>query len=145
MKDNAHAESRVLSLFHLVIILIVILILMAVFLYQAIKVRDEAIETALKQNTMRLQERILLFRHQWSGTTKSKIWTSESFSFPVTENGWPAVTTAQMCNELWFFLLSTKPEPLIQHVQAFDDGCIYSTEIGQIIYDFHKELIFIKK
>lgn len=145
MKDNAHAESRVLSLFHLVIILIVILILMAVFLNRAIKVRDEALTVALLQNTNLLRERTKIFQQRWFASGKPTHWVQDDMAFPVTSHGWLAVTTDHQCVQLWIVLLSTRPEPLIQHVSAVADGCLYSAEIGQITYDFKQEHIFLKK
>lgn len=141
MKDNAHADSRVLSLFHLIIIITVILILMSVFLRKAEDVQIAAENVSVKQNSQIFRERLMILQNQWIAAKKPQIYERDGFRFKMTTRGWPQMHSETDCVALAEMLLSTHFN-YKNYSTKFDRGrCLYSTKHFEFSYNYQLESI----
>ena len=139
MSDNA--ESQMLALFRMLVVVMVIGVLAASLLYFAHQRQQEAAEVALKLRTQLWRERLPLLQQQWGMQHKSTNWIIDGYPLQMQPSGWPLITKKEDCRVLWKIILAEEPKPLVQKVVQQAHGCRYATETAVLDYDFQQQLV----
>ncbi|WP_320151556.1 hypothetical protein [uncultured Tolumonas sp.] len=139
LSDNA--ESQMLALFRMLVVVVVIGVLAASLLYFANQRQQDAAEVALKLRAQLWHERLPLLQQQWRMQHKPANWTIEGYQLQMQSSGWPLIKTKDDCRILWKVLLAEEPKPLIQNIIRQAHGCHYETETALLNYDFQQQLV----
>jgi len=139
LSDNA--ESQMLALFRMLVVVVVIGVLAASLLYFAHQRQQEATAVALKLRAQLWHERLPLLQQQWRMQHKPANWTIEGYPLQMQPSGWPLITTKEDCRVLWKIILAEEPKPLLQKVIQQVQGCRYATETAVLDYDFKQQLV----
>ena len=139
LSDNA--ESQMLALFRLLVVVVVIGVLAASLLYFANQRQQDAAEVALKLRAQLWHERLPLLQQQWRMQHKPSNWTVDGYPLQMQPSGWPLVTKQEDCLILWKILLAEEPKPLLQQIVQLAHGCRYKTETAMLDYDFQREVV----
>lgn len=139
MSDNA--ESQMLALFRMLVVVMVIGVLAASLLYFAHQRQQEASEVALKLRAQLWRERLPLLQQQWRMQHKPANWTIDGYPLQMQSSGWPLITKKEDCRVLWKIILAEEPKPLVQMVVQQAHGCRYTTETAVLDYDFQQQLV----
>jgi hypothetical protein len=138
LSDNA--ESQLLALFRMLVVMVVIGVLSAGLLYFANQRQQEATAVALKLRAQLWRERLPLLQQQWRMQHKPVNWTIEGYPLQMQRSGWPLITKQEDCLILWKVLLAEEPKPLVQKVVQKVHGCRYETETAALDYNFQQQL-----
>jgi len=139
LSDNA--ESQMLALFRMLVVMVVIGMLAASLLYFAHQRQQDASEVALKLRAQLWRERLPLLQQQWRMQHKPANWTIDGYSLQMQPSGWPLISTKDDCQVLWRIILAEEPKPLLQKVTQQAQGCRYETETAVLDYDFQQQLV----
>lgn len=139
LSDNA--ESQMLALFRMLVVVVVIGVLAASLLYFANQRQQDASEVALKLRAQLWRERLPLLQQQWGMQHKPANWTIEGYSLQMQSSGWPLINKKEDCRVLWKIILAEEPKPLVQKVVQQTHGCRYATETAVLDYDFQQQLV----
>ncbi|MDD2842286.1 MAG: hypothetical protein PHD18_07785 [Tolumonas sp.] len=139
LSDNA--ESQMLALFRMLVVVVIIGVLAASLLYFAHQRQQEAIEVALKLRAQLWNERLPLLQQQWGMQHKPANWTVDRYQLQMPPSGWPLITKKEDCLVLWKIILAEEPKPLVQKVVQQAHGCRYTTETAVLDYDFQQQLV----
>ena len=139
LSDNA--ESQMLALFRMLVVMVVIGVLAASVLYFANQRQQDASEVALKLRAQLWYERLPLLQQQWRMQHKPANWTIEGYPLQMQTSGWPLITKQEDCLMLWKIILAEEPKPLVQKVVQQAYGCRYETETAALDYDFQQQLV----
>lgn len=141
MTISDNAESQMLALFRMLVVVVVISVLAASLLYFAHQRQQDASEVALKLRAQLWNERLPLLQQQWGMQHKPANWTIEGYSLQMQPSGWPLITKKEDCLMLWKIILAEEPKPLVQKVVQQAHGCRYATETAVLDYDFQQQLV----
>ena len=141
MTISDNAESQMLALFRMLVVVVVIGVLAASLLYFANQRQQEATAIALKLRTQLWNERLPLLQQQWGMQHKPANWTIEGYPLQMQPSGWPLITKKEDCRVLWKIILAEEPKPLVQKVVQEAHGCRYETETAVLDYDFQQQLM----
>jgi hypothetical protein len=141
MTISDNAESQILALFRMLVVVVVIGVLAASLLYFAHQRQQDASEVALKLRAQLWNERLPLLQQQWGMQHKPANWTIEGYSLQMQPSGWPLITKKEDCRVLWKIILAEEPKPLVQKVVQQAHGCRYATETAVLDYDFQQQLV----
>jgi len=141
MTISDNAESQMLALFRMLVVVVVIGVLAASLLYFANQRQQEATEVALKLRAQLWNERLPLLQQQWGMQHKPANWTVERYQLQMQPSGWPLITKQEDCLVLWKIILAEEPKPLVQKVVQQVHGCRYETETVALDYDFKQQLV----
>ena len=139
LSDNA--ESQMLALFRMLVVVVVIGVLAASLLYFVNQRQQEATAVALKLRAQLWRERLPLLQQQWRMQHKPVNWTIEGYPLQMQPSGWPLITKSDDCQILWRVILAEEPKPLVQKVVQEAQGCRYETETAVLDYDFQQQLM----
>ncbi len=139
LSDNA--ESQMLALFRMLVVVVVIGVLAASLLYFANQRQQEASEVALKLRAQLWNERLPLLQQQWGIEHKPINWSIDGNQLRMQPSGWPLITKKEDCRVLWKIILAEEPKPLVQKVVQQAYGCRYATETAVLDYDFQQQLV----
>ncbi len=139
LSDNA--ESQMLALFRMLVVMVVIGVLAASLLYFANQRQQDAAEVALKLRAQLWHERLPLLQQQWRMQHKPANWIIEGYPLQMQSSGWPLITKKEDCQILWRVILAEEPKPLLQRVVQQTHGCRYETETAVLDYDFQQRLV----
>ncbi len=141
MTISDNAESQMLALFRMLVVVVVIGVLAASLLYFANQRQQEAAEVALKLRAQLWNERLPLLQQQWGMQHKPTNWIIDDYSLQMQPSGWPLITNKEDCQVLWRVILTEEPKPLLQKVVQQAHGCRYETETAALDYDFQQQLV----
>ncbi len=141
MTISDNAESQLLALFRMLVVVVIIGVLAASLLYFAHQRQQDASEVALKLRAQLWNERLPLLQQQWGMQHKPANWTIEGYSLQMQPSGWPLITKKEDCRVLWKIILAEEPKPLVQKVVQQAYGCRYATETAVLDYDFQQQLV----
>ena len=139
LSDNA--ESQLLALFRMLVVMVVIGVLATSLLYFANQRQQDASEVALKLRAQLWHERLPLLQQQWRMQHRPASWTIEGYRLQMQPSGWPLITKKEDCLVLWKIILAEEPKPLLQKVVQEAQGCRYETETAVLDYDFQQQLV----
>nr|WP_321241392.1 hypothetical protein [uncultured Tolumonas sp.] len=139
LSDNA--ESQILALFRMLVVMIVIGVLAASLLYFAHQRQQDTAEVALKVRAQLWHERLPLLQQQWRMQHKPANWSVDRYQLQMQSSGWPLITNKEDCQVLWSVILGEEPKPLLQKVVQQAHGCRYETETAALDYDFQQQLV----
>lgn len=139
LSDNA--ESQMLALFRMLVVVAIIGVLAASLLYFAKQRQQEATEVALKVRAQLWHERWPLLQQQWRMQHKPAMWTIEGYQLQMQPSGWPLIIKKEDCQILWRVILTEEPKPLLHRVVQQTHGCRYETETAVLDYDFKQQLV----
>lgn len=139
LSDNA--ESQLLALFRMLVVVVIIGVLAASLLYFAHQRQQDAAEVALKLRAQLWHERLPLLQQQWRMQHKPANWTIDGYPLQMQTSGWPLITKKEDCLMLWKIILAEEPKPLLQKVTQQAQGCRYETETAVLNYDFQQQLV----
>ena len=125
MTISDNAESQMLALFRMLVVVVVISVLAASLLYFAHQRQQDASEVALKLRAQLWRERLPLLQQQWGMQHKPANWTIDGYPLQMQSSGWPLITQQEDCLVLWRIIL----------------GCRYETETAVLDYDFQQQLM----
>jgi len=141
MTISDNAESQMLALFRILVVVVVIGVLAASLLYFANQRQQDTAEVALKLRAQLWHERLPLLQQQWRIQHKPANWIIEGYPLQMQPSGWPLITKKEDCQILWRVILAEEPKPLLQRVVQQTHGCRYETETAVLDYDFKQQLV----
>ncbi|MDD2342521.1 MAG: hypothetical protein PHV54_06495 [Tolumonas sp.] len=141
MTVSDNAESQMLALFRMLVVVVVIGVLAASLLYFANQRQQEATEVALKLRAQLWNERLPLLQQRWGMQHKPANWTIDGYLLQMQPSGWPLITKTEDCWVLWKIILAEEPKPLVQKVVQQVHGCRYATETAVLDYDFQQQVV----
>jgi type II secretory pathway pseudopilin PulG len=139
LSDNA--ESQILALFRMLVVVVIITVLAAGVLYFAHQRQQEATAVALKIRGQLWHERLPLLQQQWGMQHKPARWVVEGYQLHMLPSGWPLITATDDCVVLWKVLLVEDPQLLVTAVIQQAHGCRYETETAILDYDYQQHEI----
>jgi hypothetical protein len=141
MTISDNAESQMLALSRVLVVVVVIGVLAVSLLYFTNQRQQDAAEVALKLRAQLWHERLPLLQQQWGMQHKPANWIVEGSPLQMQRSGWPLITKQEDCQTLWKVLLAEEPKLLLQKVVQQAHGCRYETKTAVLDYDFQQQLV----